>query len=245
MFCSFSKYFSMTGWRIGWMLVPERLRRPVDVLTGNFTICPPALAQYAALRGLRRRVVRRARRPRRAVRRQPARSCSTGCPPLGITELAPADGAFYVYADVGHLTDDSMALRPRPARRRPGSPSPPASTSTPRSATGSSGSASPDRASDVERVWPGWTAVPGVPHAVESAAWLVGRGPSGMAARSATRVDEAVADPLRVVAHLRGVDDPAGAVGDLARPGRCRSTRCSSSGRPSSASPSRACRPPS
>ena len=46
---SFSKYFSMTGWRIGWMLVPERLRRAVDVLTGNFTICPPALAQYAAL----------------------------------------------------------------------------------------------------------------------------------------------------------------------------------------------------
>jgi aspartate/methionine/tyrosine aminotransferase len=46
-FNSFSKYFSMTGWRIGWMLVPERLRRPVDVLTGNFTICPPVLAQHA------------------------------------------------------------------------------------------------------------------------------------------------------------------------------------------------------
>src|SRR6476661_1307967 len=45
-FDSFSKYFSMTGWRIGWMLVPERLRRAVDVLTGNFTICPPALAQH-------------------------------------------------------------------------------------------------------------------------------------------------------------------------------------------------------
>ena len=48
-FGSFSKYFSMTGWRLGWMLVPEDLRRPVDVLTGNFTICPPVLSQHAAI----------------------------------------------------------------------------------------------------------------------------------------------------------------------------------------------------
>ena len=48
-FSSFSKYFSMTGWRIGWMLVPDRLRRAVDVLTGNFTICPPVIAQRACL----------------------------------------------------------------------------------------------------------------------------------------------------------------------------------------------------
>ena len=46
---SFSKYFSMTGWRLGWLLVPPRLRRPVDCLTGNFTVCPPALPQHAAL----------------------------------------------------------------------------------------------------------------------------------------------------------------------------------------------------
>src|SRR5215216_868807 len=45
---SFSKYFTMTGWRLGWLLVPERLRRAVDCLTGNFNICPPALAQHAA-----------------------------------------------------------------------------------------------------------------------------------------------------------------------------------------------------
>jgi len=108
-FCSFSKYFSMTGWRIGWMLVPERLRRPVDVLTGNFTICPPALAQWAAVRAfddasyaeLDGHVARYA--GNRALLLQ-------GLPALGITELAPADGAFYVYADVGHLTDDSMAF---------------------------------------------------------------------------------------------------------------------------------------
>ena len=67
----FSKYFSMTGWRIGWMLVPDRLRRAVDVLTGNFTICPPVIAQRACLAAFDRGVVRRARRPRRPLRRQP------------------------------------------------------------------------------------------------------------------------------------------------------------------------------
>jgi aspartate/methionine/tyrosine aminotransferase len=108
-FSSFSKYFSMTGWRIGWMLVPERLRRPVDVLTGNFTICPPALAQRAAVRAfddasyaeLDAHVARYAGNRRLLLE---------GLPRLGITDLAPADGAFYVYADVGHLTDDSMAF---------------------------------------------------------------------------------------------------------------------------------------
>ena len=107
-FCSFSKYFSMTGWRIGWMLVPERLRRAVDVLTGNFTICPPAIAQraaiaafddasYAELDGHVRRYA-----GNRALLLE-------GLPKLGIDKLAPADGAFYVYADIGHLTDDTMA----------------------------------------------------------------------------------------------------------------------------------------
>ena len=105
-FGSFSKYFSMTGWRLGWMLVPDDLRRPVDVLTGNFTICPPALAQYAALAAftpesyaeLDGHVARYAGNRRVLL---------DGLPRLGIDKLAPADGAFYVYADVGHLTDDS------------------------------------------------------------------------------------------------------------------------------------------
>jgi aspartate/methionine/tyrosine aminotransferase len=108
-FSSFSKYFSMTGWRIGWMLVPDRLRRPVDVLTGNFTICPPVLAQFAACAAfddasyaeLDGHVARYA--GNRALLLE-------GLPALGITGLAPADGAFYVYADVGHLTDDSMGF---------------------------------------------------------------------------------------------------------------------------------------
>jgi aspartate/methionine/tyrosine aminotransferase len=106
-FNSFSKYFSMTGWRIGWMLVPEELRRPVDVLTGNFTICPPVLAQHAAVEAFSDasyaecdgHVERYA--ANRAVLLE-------GLPRLGIERLAPADGAFYVYADVGHLTDDTM-----------------------------------------------------------------------------------------------------------------------------------------
>ena len=106
-FSSFSKYFSMTGWRIGWMLVPERLRRPVDVLTGNFTICPPVLAQHAAVAAFTdvsyeecdAHVARYAENRRLLL---------DGLPRLGLGRLAPADGAFYVYADVGHLTDDTM-----------------------------------------------------------------------------------------------------------------------------------------
>jgi aspartate/methionine/tyrosine aminotransferase len=108
-FASFSKYFSMTGWRIGWMLVPDRLRRAVDVLTGNFTICPPVLAQRACLAAFEEPTyaeldghVRRYAGNRRRL--------LDGLAELGITKLAPADGAFYAYADIGHLTDDSMAF---------------------------------------------------------------------------------------------------------------------------------------
>jgi aspartate/methionine/tyrosine aminotransferase len=106
-FGSFSKYFSMTGWRIGWMLVPQRLRRAVDVLTGNFTICPPVLAQHAAVKAfteesyteLDGHVTRYASNRRLLL---------DGLHRLGIDRRAPADGAFYVYADVSHLTDDTM-----------------------------------------------------------------------------------------------------------------------------------------
>ena len=108
-FHSFSKYFSMTGWRIGWMLVPPRLRRAVNVLTGNLTICPPVLAQRACVQAFSAAAydeldahVRRYADNRRIL--------LEGLPRLGITRLAPADGAFYVYADVGHLTDDTMAF---------------------------------------------------------------------------------------------------------------------------------------
>jgi aspartate/methionine/tyrosine aminotransferase len=107
-FGSFSKYFSMTGWRLGWMVVPEDLRRPVDVLTGNFTICPPVLSQYAAIAAFTPESYAEldGHVARYAANR---RDLLDGLPALGIDKLAPADGAFYVYADVGHLTDDSYA----------------------------------------------------------------------------------------------------------------------------------------
>jgi aspartate/methionine/tyrosine aminotransferase len=108
-FGSFSKYFSMTGWRLGWMLAPARLLRAVDVLTGNFSICPPVLAQRAALAAFDAASydeldghVRRYADNRELL--------LAGLQRLGVDRLAPADGAFYAYADVGHLTDDSMAF---------------------------------------------------------------------------------------------------------------------------------------
>lgn len=106
---SFSKYFSMTGWRLGWLLLPPRLLRAADCLAGNFTVCPPALPQAAALAAFDEQSYAEAdgHVARYAVNRE---LLLTGLPRLGITRLAPADGAFYVYADVAHLTSDSMDL---------------------------------------------------------------------------------------------------------------------------------------
>lgn len=104
---SVSKYFSMTGWRLGWMLVPAALRDAVDRLTGNMTICPPAPAQHAAVAafGPESRAELDGHVDRYAANRQ---LLLDGLPRIGIDRLAPADGAFYVYADIGHLTDDSL-----------------------------------------------------------------------------------------------------------------------------------------
>ncbi len=106
---SFSKYFSMTGWRLGWLLVPPRLLRAADCLAGNFTVCPPALPQLAALAAFDEGSCAEAdgHVTRYATNRQ---LLLDGLPRLGIGTLAPADGAFYVYADVAHLTRDSMDL---------------------------------------------------------------------------------------------------------------------------------------
>jgi aspartate/methionine/tyrosine aminotransferase len=84
----------------------------VDVLTGNFTICPPALAQHAAVAAFTEESY--AELDGHVARYADNRAALlAGLPGLGITDLAPADGAFYVYADVGHLTDDSMAYAQR------------------------------------------------------------------------------------------------------------------------------------
>ncbi len=107
---SFSKYFSMTGWRIGWLLVPDDLMDAVDRLAGNFTICPPALSQLAAVAAfdaydeLDANVARYAANRARLLAQLPA---------IGLDRLAPADGAFYVYADVSRWTSDSLTWAAR------------------------------------------------------------------------------------------------------------------------------------
>ncbi|EUA52089.1 aminotransferase class I and II family protein [Mycobacterium xenopi 3993] len=97
----------MTGWRLGWLLVPPELRRAVDCLTGNFTICPPVLSQYAAVAAFTPEAVAEADAHLRqyAINR---RLLLDGLRQIGIDRLAPTDGAFYVYADVSDYTSDSL-----------------------------------------------------------------------------------------------------------------------------------------
>ncbi len=104
---SFSKYFAMTGWRLGWLLVPAGLRRAVDCLTGNFSICPPVLAQHAALAAFTPEAIAEAQGhlEHYAANRD---TLIAGLRRLGLTRLAPADGAFYIYADVSDFTSDSL-----------------------------------------------------------------------------------------------------------------------------------------
>lgn len=105
---SVSKYFSMTGWRLGWMLAPATIRPALQRLASNMTVCPPAISQYAAVHAFdaESRTELDGHVRRYAANR---RILLEGLPELGITDLAPADGAFYAYADIGHLTADSMA----------------------------------------------------------------------------------------------------------------------------------------
>jgi aspartate/methionine/tyrosine aminotransferase len=106
---SFSKYFAMTGWRLGWLLVPPELRRAVDCLTGNFSICPPALAQLAAIAAFTPESIAEADAlvGDYAINRE---LLLRGLPQIGLDRLAPADGAFYVYADVSEFTTDSLSF---------------------------------------------------------------------------------------------------------------------------------------
>jgi aspartate/methionine/tyrosine aminotransferase len=103
---SFSKYFSMTGWRLGWLLVPDDLVDAVDRLVGNFALCPPTLSQHAAVAAFDAYPeldanVARYRANRDLLLRE--------LPAIGLDRLAPADGAFYIYADVSAYTDDSLS----------------------------------------------------------------------------------------------------------------------------------------
>jgi len=103
---SFSKYFSMTGWRLGWLLVPDDLIEAVDRLAGNYSICPPALSQLAAVSAFDAYAeldlnVARYRRNRDLL--------LDALPAIGLSRFAPADGAFYIYADVSDYTTDSLS----------------------------------------------------------------------------------------------------------------------------------------
>ena len=104
---SFSKFFSMTGWRVGWMVVPEDHVRVIERLAQNFFICPPHAAQVAALGALDSMedctaLVDSYAQSRALLLRE--------LPEIGFDRIAPPDGAFYIYADVSELTDDSRAF---------------------------------------------------------------------------------------------------------------------------------------
>jgi len=107
---SFSKYFSMTGWRIGWMIVPEALKETVRRLAQNLYICPPAVSQTAALGAFDGRSELEANID---VYRANRELLLQGLPEVGLTKLVPADGAFYLYIDVGDFTNDSLAFSKR------------------------------------------------------------------------------------------------------------------------------------
>ncbi|MBS0639299.1 MAG: aminotransferase class I/II-fold pyridoxal phosphate-dependent enzyme [Proteobacteria bacterium] len=110
---SFSKYFSMTGWRVGWLVLPEDLLRPVECLAQNFFISAPYISQVAAeaafdchaeLQGN----IDRYRRSRAHL--------LTALPEAGFTRLSPAEGAFYLFADISDRSNDSMAFCARMLR---------------------------------------------------------------------------------------------------------------------------------
>lgn len=104
---SFSKYFCMTGWRLGWLVVPENLIRPLECIAQNLYISAPAIAQKAALAAFDCIDELEANVARYAANRD---LLLRNLPRAGFDRLAPADGAFYLYADVSHLTNDSVAF---------------------------------------------------------------------------------------------------------------------------------------
>jgi len=107
---SFSKYFCMTGWRIGWMVVPEPLVRPLDRLQGNLAVSVPTLSQIAAEAAFDGRaemeMVKHGYEENRRILLE-------GLPRAGFDKFLPVDGAFYLYADVSRFSDDSFEFAKR------------------------------------------------------------------------------------------------------------------------------------
>lgn len=104
---SFSKYYSMTGWRLGWLVFPESLARPVECLAQNLFISAPTLSQIAAIAAFDCKPELDANVARYKANRD---LLLKALPEAGFDKLSHAQGAFYVYADVAHLTDDSQAF---------------------------------------------------------------------------------------------------------------------------------------
>lgn len=104
---SFSKYFCMTGWRVGWMVVPQSLVRPIERLQQNLSISVPTLSQIAAEAAFdgaaEMETIKRGYQENRRI-------LIEGLPKAGLTKFLPADGAFYLYADVSDFTSDSFAF---------------------------------------------------------------------------------------------------------------------------------------
>src|SRR6476620_8499129 len=107
---SFSKYFCMTGWRVGWMVVPEPLVRPIERLQQNLSISVPTLSQIAAEAAFEgaaeMEAIKRGYQENRRI-------LIDGLPKAGLSEFLPADGAFYLYADVSKFTSDSFEFANR------------------------------------------------------------------------------------------------------------------------------------
>ena len=107
---SFSKYFCMTGWRVGWMIAPETLVRPIERLHQNLAISVPTLSQIAAEAAFDGRSETEAVKHGYEVNR---RILMQGLPKSGLDQFLPVDGAFYLYADVSAFTDDSFEFARR------------------------------------------------------------------------------------------------------------------------------------
>jgi aspartate/methionine/tyrosine aminotransferase len=104
---SFSKYFSMTGWRVGWLVVPENLVRPIERLAQNLYISPPTVAQVAALGAFD--AIEELEANKRVYAANRALLLSE-LPKAGLERIVPADGAFYLYVDIADFAADSVAF---------------------------------------------------------------------------------------------------------------------------------------
>ncbi len=109
---SFSKYFQMTGWRLGWLVVPGGAEREIEKLAQNLFICPSTPAQYAALSAFAPQTIE-ILESRRAELERRRDVLLAALPDIGFGVRARPDGAFYIYCDVGEITDDSFALARR------------------------------------------------------------------------------------------------------------------------------------